>query len=51
MQLLMKIINGHVNTNDPKFNPNIIIAQIEALLKPVLTALGALPIPAIPGLA
>lgn len=48
--MLLNIVNGHVNTTSSKFNAETIIAQLEALLNPVIKALSSLPIPAIPGL-
>lgn len=47
----MKIINNYENPNSKKFNSKSVIAELEAMLKPVLKALTSLPVPSIPGLA
>ena len=49
--LLLSIINGYKNTNLPEFDPNAVIAKLQALINPVISALASLPIPEIPGLS
>lgn len=49
--MLMKLISDYKNTESPDFNPDEVIAKLEAMLKPVLNALSSLPVPEIPGLA
>lgn len=51
IQKLMKIINGYEPPDDPEFDPAKIIAKLESLLKPVVSALSSLPVPKIPGLS
>lgn len=51
IDFLMSIIDGYVNPLDPKFKPETILAQIQAMLDPVVTAISALPVPPVPGLA
>lgn len=48
--MLCKIINGYENPGLPEFDPAKILAEIEAMLKPVITGLASLPVPTIPGL-
>ena len=51
IKLLISIISGNMPANDKSFDPKAVIAQLEAMLKPVLSALSSLPVPEIPGLA
>ena len=51
IETLMKIINGYESPSMPEFNADAIIAKIEAMLNPVVSALSSLPVPSIPGLA
>ena len=51
IKLLISIISGNMPANDKSFDPKVVIAQLEAMLKPVLSALSSLPVPEIPGLA
>lgn len=48
---LMKIVSGAVSATSDEFDPDAVIANLEAMLKPVLSALYSLPVPEIPGLA
>jgi hypothetical protein len=48
---LCQIINGYQNPELPEFDPMSILAEIEAMLKPVVNGLMALPVPSIPGLS
>lgn len=51
IEKLMKILNGYENPSNPEFNASKIIAKLESMLNPVISALQKLPVPSIPGLS
>ena len=48
---LWQVIAGLKNPSDPTWDGKAIVAEIEALLNPVISGLSSLPVPTIPGLS